>query len=232
MLNIILAESAIERIPESLWAHSEVLKKPNTLNKKPGQILLDRSYHHRAMLRLKDNEKRGRPDIVHFCLLESLGSPLNKENLLRTIVHTFDNYTIHLNPEVRLPRNYNRFIGLVEQLYELGRIGENDKILLELKKGNVRIIVEDVKPSYVIAFTREGRPQTLHETVLTLARKENPLVLIGGFPRGHFSDETKKAVNELVSIDPEMLEAWTVTSRLIYEYESVIQLPEKRLRRI
>ena len=232
MLNIILAESAIERIPKYLWTHSEVIKKSKTLHKKPWQILLDRSYTHRAMLSLKENEKRGRPDITHFCLLEALGSPLNKENLLRIIVHTYDNQIIYPNPEVRLPKNYNRFIGLIEQLYELDRIGDNDKTLLELKKGDVQRIIEDIKPSYVIAFTREGRPQTLHDTVLTLTKKENPLVVIGGFPRGHFSDETKKAVNEFISIDSEMLEAWIVTSRLIYEYESVIKLPEKRLRRI
>src|SRR3972149_1598851 len=108
MLNIIIAESAIERIPESLWAHSEVLKKSKILNKKPGQILLDRSYHHRAMLRLKDNEKRGRPDIVHFCLLEALGSPLNKEGFLKIFVHTCNDYVIDVAHETRIPKKVGR----------------------------------------------------------------------------------------------------------------------------
>ena len=229
MLNIILADSAVERVPEPLWGHPSVSRRAKLLKKKPGQMLLDRSYHHRAMLRLKDGEKRGRPDIVHFCLLEALGTPLNRVNLLRMIVHTIDNHIIYVNPEVRLPRNYDRFAGLIEQLFELGRVGEGNKTLLELKRGNLRQAVDDVKPSYVMAFTRLGKPQLLHEAVLTLTKTENPLVLVGAFPRGHFSDEVKEVVNEAVSIDPEMLEAWTVTSRLIYEYERAIHLPEKRL---
>ncbi len=56
--------------------------------------ILDRSYHHAAMKDIADSEKRGRPDIAHLCLLEALGSPLNKEGLLRTYVHTYNDYVI------------------------------------------------------------------------------------------------------------------------------------------
>jgi len=232
MLELILAESALERVPEPLWNHPSIFKMAKRLNKKPEQILIDRSFHHRAMLRLKDGEKRGRPDIVHFCLLEALGTPLNRENLLRVYVHTLDNYIIYPNPEVRLPRNYDRFVGLIEQLYELGKVLKDDKVLLELRRESLQSLVHEMKPSYIVAFTRLGKPQLLHQTMHILATKESPAVIVGAFPRGHFSEETRKISNELVSIDPEMLEAWTVTSRLIYEYERAIKLPERRLGRL
>lgn len=231
MLSLILAESALERVPKPLWSHPSVFKMAERLNKKPGHLLLDRSFHHKAMLRLKDAYRRGRPDIVHFCLLEALGTPLNRENLLRTYVHTIDNYVLYPSSDVRLPRNYDRFTGLIEQLYDSSKILKDDKILLELKRGSLQNIVDEVKPSYIIAFTRMGKSIPLHQTMRGLATQERPVVIIGAFPRGHFSEETRKISNELLSIDPESLEAWTVVSRVIYEYERAINLSEKRFNR-
>lgn len=230
MLNIILTESALERVPKPLWHYSSVAERAKRLNKQPGQMLLDRSFHHGAMLNLRNGEKRGRPDIVHFCLLEALGTPLNKENLLKICVHTFDDYIIYLNPKVRLPRNYDRFVGLIEQMYKLDKIAKENVTLLELKKGSLSNLVGEMKPSYIIALSRIGKPRLLREVTRILVKKESPLVLIGAFPKGNFSGETRKISNELISIDPEMLEAWIVISRLIYEYERAIKLPEKRIK--
>ena len=64
--------------------------------KLPKQLLLDRSLHHAGMLKLKNNLKRGRPDITHFVLLEALGSPLNKEGQLQVLIHTCNDYVIRI----------------------------------------------------------------------------------------------------------------------------------------
>ena len=85
------------------------------------------------MKKLEESERRGRPDIVHFALLEALGSPLNKERLLQTYVHTLKNHVITISPETRLPRNYDRFVGLMEQLFELGQVPPAGQILLKLE---------------------------------------------------------------------------------------------------
>ena len=231
MLNLILAEAALETIPKKLLSHPSVVKWAKGVGRRPERALLDRSYHHRAMLALDDGFKRGRPDIVHFSLLEALGTPLNREGLLRTYVHTIGNLLIYLKPEVRLPRNYNRFVGLIEQLFRKDRVPEHGRVLLKLRKGSLSGLLDEMKPSYALAFTRLGEPKTLHEVMCSLVEMENPLVIVGAFPRGNFSEETVKLANELVSIDPEVLDAWTVTSRIIYEYERLIGLPEKRLRR-
>lgn len=183
------------------------------------------------MLRLENDERRGRPDILHVSLLEALGTPLNREACLKTYVHTRDNYLIHLNPEIRLPKNYDRFIGLMEKLYESGQIPQQGVPLLTLKRGLFRDLVADVKPSYVLAFSRIGRPEPLHNVFDGLKAEEDLMVVVGAFPRGHFSKAIVDVADEVVSIDFEPLEAWVVTSRIIYEYEKALGLPEKRLRK-
>ena len=133
MLSLLFVESALETVPQPLWNHPSVTKRAKTLNKKPSETLLDRTYHHRAMIRLKNNYRRGRPDILHFALLEALGSPLNKEGLLRVYVHTVDDHIISVDPKVRLPRNYDRFVGLIEQLLREDKVPVVGQPLLELR---------------------------------------------------------------------------------------------------
>ena len=231
MLTLILAESALETIPKDLWRHPAIKRHSKKLRKSPQLLLLDRSYHHAAMKALLENEKRGRPDIVHFALLEALGSPLNKERLLQVYVHTLNNYVIKVKPETRLPRNYSRFVSLMEQLFKLGKAPPNGKTLLKLESKTLSQLLSEINPTYVVAFSTAGAPHTIEEVTSRLSNEEKPIAIIGGFPHGHFSAITLQSVDELVRIDSEMLEAWTVTSRVIYEYECAISLPMKRLKR-
>jgi len=231
LLILVLAESALETVPESLLNHLSVQRYAKLRRKPLRFVLLDRSYHHAAMKKLEHSEKRGRPDIVHFALLEALGSPLNKEGLLQVCVHTFNDYVITVNPETRLPRNYHRFVNLIEQLFECGRVPPQQRqtALLTLEHKTLKQLILEVKPSYVLAFSRTGKPHTLEEATSKLSNKKRPLLIVGGFPHGHFSEATLKLVNETVCIDPDMLETWTVTSRAIYEYERVLSISKKRL---
>jgi rRNA small subunit pseudouridine methyltransferase Nep1 len=231
LLTLVLVESALEPIPEQLWKHPVVQKYARQRRKHPRHIVLDRSYHHSAMKTLELSEKRGRPDIVHFALLEALGSPLNREKLLQVYVHTLNDYVMTVNPETRLPRNCNRFVSLMEQLFELGRIppDQTEALLLTLKRQDITQLMSEIKPSYILALSRIGKPLTLEATVSKLAPQEKPTVLVGGFPHGHFSKTTVKLADELICIDTEMLETWTVTSRVVYEFERSLSLPRKRL---
>ena len=229
MLILVLAEAALETVPKDLWSHPAVKRHSKRQTKPPKHLLLDRSLHHSAMRKLGENEKRGRPDITHFALLEALGSPLNKEGLLQVYVHTNQDYTITVNPKARLPRNYNRFIGLIEQLFQLGKVPSEGEALLKLENKTLQKLLNDAEADYVTVFSREGSPKTLQEAVSSLQAKRRPAVIIGGFPHGHFSKSTLQLADEVVSVDPEMLEAWTLTSRVIYEYERATSLPKKRI---
>ncbi len=232
VLTLILAESAIESIPREMWDHPTIKNLSKRRGKPPRLLLLDKSYHYFAMKKLPDSERRGRPDIVHFCLLEALGSPLNKEGLLKVYVHTIDDHIIYIEPETRLPKNYNRFVGLIEDLFEHGYVPPSGKPLLSIEAGGLPDLIETLKPTYTVIFERGGVPMTFEEVAPRLAREERPVVLVGGFPHGEFSERTMKLANEVVCVDPEVLEAWTVVSRIIYEYERVIGLPKKRLERM
>jgi len=229
LLTFILAESALEPLPKKLWKHPIVKRHSAKREKSPEFLLLDRSYHHSVMKSLKGNEKRGRPDIVHFALLEALSSPLNKERLLQVYVHTVNDHVITVDPQVRLPKNYSRFVGLMEQLFEFGKIPPTRSPLLILTHETLQSLFQRIKPTFVLAFTRKGLLRTLEEAVVKISHEEKPVVMIGGFPHGHFSNKNLKLADEMVSIDVEMLETWTVTSRIIYEYERAISLPKKRL---
>lgn len=231
LLILILAESSLETIPKSLWKHPAIQRYSKKQGKPPEFLLLDRSYHHSTMKTLPENEKRGRPDIVHFALLEALGSPLNKERLLQVYVHTLNDHVITINPEARLPKNYSRFVGLTEQLFEFGKVPKSGQFLLKLKRQSLPQLLHEIKPDYVMAFSTQGVSHTLEEAVSKLSDRTRPAVLIGGFPHGHFTKATTKLAKEVACIDPETLEAWTVTSRLIYEYERLISLPQERLKR-
>ena len=39
-------------------------------------------------------------------------------NKLEVLIHTQDEYLITVNPKIRLPKNYVRFVGLIEQLFK------------------------------------------------------------------------------------------------------------------
>ena len=108
----ILADSSIELLPESLYKNNLIKKYAKKRNKDPSQIILDSNYHYKAMYKLEEYKKRGRPDILHFCLLNLLGSPFIKSNSLyvKIFVHTINNILFEINPKTRLPKNYNRFI--------------------------------------------------------------------------------------------------------------------------
>jgi len=229
-LILILAEAAVELVPPELVKHSSVLKLAEKRGKKPNEILLDRSYHHAAMRSLKDAEKRGRPDIIHTTLLELLGTPLNREGLLQTYVHTVDNRVVEIDSNVRLPVNYDRFVGLLEQLYAVGRVPEVGEPLLAIRKQTLNQLLREIKPSTTVALTTLGEYKDIRELCEELAKERKLTVLIGAFPRGHFSEETLSLADRVVRIDREALEAWVVASRAVYAYELAIGLPKQRLR--
>jgi rRNA small subunit pseudouridine methyltransferase Nep1 len=232
MLNLVLAESSLETIPEEICRETTITRRAKISGKRPQDMLLDRSYHHRAMLHLEAAERRGRPDIVHLSLLAALGTPLNRAGGLRTYVHTAKDKLIYVNPEVRLPRNCQRFSGLIEQLYQLGRVPKAGPPLLRLhRQGSLKALLEEIAPSYTMAFSRSGTPTSLPEAGRLLASYPVAAVLIGGYPTGRFSKASMMLADKVVSIDPEMLDAWTVVARVLYEYERSIGLASTRAAR-
>lgn len=223
-----LAESALETVPEALWRRPEVRRDALERSLNPGELLLDRSYHHRAMRYLKDAHKRGRPDIVHFSLLNALETPLSEEGLLRVYVHTVQDLILEFDPDVRLPRNYMRFKGLIEQLFKTGRVPPRDKALITLRKGSLADLRNELKPDMVIGFSSVATLKPLHDIVSGLTCVKEVMTVVGCFPHGEFKEETLKLFDSCYAIYPKSLNAWVVVARLVYEVEKGIGLNFKK----
>ncbi|MEM3653105.1 MAG: 16S rRNA methyltransferase [Candidatus Bathyarchaeia archaeon] len=241
-LTIIFAESSIELVEEKLAKHPQIVKYARKRGKNPTEIILDKNYHYQAIkdeyLKSKNKEKHaferylktGRPDIVHFALLSVLETPLNFEGMLKVYVHTLNDYVIDVNPKTRLPKNYNRFIGLIEQLYAIKKVPLKGEALLILYKMTLEDLIKRISPSKIFALSRLGKPKTLEEACKEMSALNKPLALIGGFPHGHFSKRIINISDEIIKIDNEGLNTWTVASRLVYEFERSIGLLKKRIK--
>jgi len=151
-LNLILAEAALELVPKDLLEHSSVIAHAKRKRRRPNETILDRNYHHSAMKPSERFEKRGRPDIVHFSALEALGSPLNREGQLQTWIHTVQDEVIQVDPKTRLPRNYDRFVSLMEQLLVERRVPPQGAPLLSVKTMSLTELIERIRPTEMIAL--------------------------------------------------------------------------------
>jgi len=216
-LKLVLAEAALELVPRELWSHPAVYKSARKRGKRPGEILLDRSLHHAAMKGLSGSLKRGRPDIVHFCMLEALGSPLNRAGMLEVYVHTVGDYVIFVDPSTRLPRNYNRFVGLMEQLFAEGSVPPgSEKPLMWLKPMKLGALVRRLRPERVILLSERGERRRLREIAGLIASDlAGSVVIVGAFPHGDFSEEAYSVATHVYSFYPETLDAWVVVSHLL-----------------
>ena len=215
MLTLVLADAELEPVPPQLQGHPAVRTSAKRRGRSPGAILLDSSLHHPALKKFPEGERRGRPDIVHLFVLLCLDSVLNAQGQLRTLVHTRNDEVIRIAPETRIPKNYPRFVGLIEDLFQRGAVPE-DKPLLTLERGVslAKLLSEFPAPRW--AFSEAGDRINLWTE---LAALEGDLTaVVGGFPHGDFRSPVAKLCDRIVSIHEEPLRAWTVTSEILVAY--------------
>src|SRR5439155_2943824 len=157
---------------------------------------------HSAILRLgKSGIGMARPDIAHFCLLLALGSPLNSDNQLNCFVHTRDDQVITIDPRTRLPRNTDRFTALVEQLYQSSMVPSSGPPLMKLRRESLNDLLSKISPDSIEALTTLGLPKPMEAVAAGLREAKRPVLIVGGFPIGHFSDQTMKLAFEKFRID-------------------------------
>ena len=214
---LVLAETALETIPDELRKDQSVRADAGRRETPAGEILLDRSLHHSAMLRLRDGESRGRPDIAYHVLLDVASSPIYRAGGLDLYMHLKGNRVLSFSKGLRPPRSYDRFRNLMEQLLKEGRVGR-EADLITLKKASFKELLKEMRPSEVIGLSKLGSRVSLPGAVSS-ARGSRPCFVVGGFPSGHFGGEVEKEFDSLVSISEEGLDASLVVCRLVYEME-------------
>lgn len=272
MISLVIAESALEMVPPELYGHPAVRSHARrTRGGKRPHMLLDNSWHYAAMKGMPDAARRGRPDLVHLALVTATSAPLYRlRRALEVYVHTADGCMISLGPDVRIPKSYHRFAGLVETLYEAGVIeattttrvshasgdskgagcrtdgdGDGDDndddgnntvhhsgkdgapareetILMRLERNNTFAdLVRTKKFSKVVGLSSLGTlPDSPHPYEYVAQRvPDAAAIVVGGFQKGHFSDEISGHLDEVYAVDTSPLEAHVVIARILYEYE-------------
>lgn len=220
MLSLVIAESALELVPKEMHRHNSVTASARRFNKKPSEILLDVSWHFAAMKGIKNEIKRGRPDLVHFSLLEACSIPLYFEDKLNVFVHTIDDKVISVGKNVRLPKSYHRFTGLVEKLYATEEIKENNNTLLTLQDMSLGDLIRKIDPEETIALSSKGVKSSYQK--LAEEVDNNTCLVIGGFSKGQFFDKNKEYFDKTIAVDKNPLEAHIIISRVLYECEKRI----------
>ncbi|MEM3775785.1 MAG: 16S rRNA methyltransferase [Metallosphaera sp.] len=203
-MDIILIESSLELVPEQIRYHPSVVKNALKVGKDPSKVLLDISLHYHAMRDLPNREKRGRPDIVHTVLTMVLTDPEFRGEVL---IHTVDSRIIKVSRKMRPPKNYLRFVGLMEQLLVYGRVPLEGDPLMEVSTLTLEEVIRD---RGLILLDEKG--QRINPSSLCNSKE---FIGVGAFPHGDFDPEVRKLSGSSLSISDKTLETQHVVCRLI-----------------
>ncbi|MHA1475069.1 MAG: hypothetical protein ACTSQ5_07765 [Promethearchaeota archaeon] len=223
-IHLILTETALELIPKSLKKKPSAIKSNEKFGR-AGQIL-DTSLHHSIMHTLQNPQKRGRPDILHHFLLDTLGSPANLKGHLEIYFNCPSGF-YKVNSEMKCPRDYIRFKGLMFQLIRKGHIPPNQqpylvsRMDLDLKNW----ITNNFTEKNTFIFSINGREASLETITSKFFNESNEIaVLIGGFQKGHFSDDIFKIPSQIFSLSDRGYDSWIVTNRVLAKFEQDLNL--------
>jgi rRNA small subunit pseudouridine methyltransferase Nep1 len=224
-LHLIIAEAGLELVPREIEAEPSIVMNAKRRKKRPNEILLDISLHYRAMKKLNKWFKRGRPDIIHVTMLLALSSLLNIANLLRLYVHTIKDIVIYVDPQTRIPRNYNRFVGLMEQLLVTGSIPpDSPKPLMWIENSSLQQLLEKIGCTTSILMHEKGIPLKPIEFAKAITDKmiknETVCIAVGGFQHGDFEESALRLFKNSVSLYPAPLDTWSITSMIINSIEN------------
>lgn len=217
MLTVLLADAELERVPPKLTGHQQVVQSARRVGVSPSKMLLDSSLHYAALRHAPEGERRGRPDLAHFFLLTVLESIPNRLGRVRVLVHTRHDELIRIAPTTRLIRNYNRFCGLIQQLFETGVVGQPEPLLRLESKRSLASILEELMPDRTLVLHPEGTLRVPAALFQPEDASRQVVCVIGGFPSGDYRS-VLPADAERVAIFPGALTVWTVAAEILAHY--------------
>jgi rRNA small subunit pseudouridine methyltransferase Nep1 len=222
---LVIIESALETLGNlTKNIHSSQRRKQKSI-KNDAKTILDVSIHNHLMQGILEKNKRGRPDIIQNSLLLALGSRLNKEGYLRVYVHTRNDEIITFNPAVRIPRNYNRFIGLMQQLFNIKRIPpDSENTLISIQSLTLEAFLKTLNPDLKIIFSEKGSEMNIHQLMELFSEKKRVVILIGGFPHGEISQKNLQTADLNLSIYRESLDTLVVLSSALNSIELSLKM--------
>lgn len=226
MLSLIFVETELEVIPASILHHPQVKTYAEKRGKPASHLILDATYHHHAMKKLSDWNRRGRPDIIHRCLLLALDSWANHQGLLQIYIHTRNDEIIYVDPLVRLPKHYHRFLGLFEQLFEQKTISSESKTFLSLEKQPLDSFLETLPtPSFLLS--EQGKPSRLIDFFHTKI-PHHCVIGIGAFPHGEFL-KAHRYFDKCLSVGSYPYSALTITAKTLFSFEESYEQKNRKV---
>jgi rRNA small subunit pseudouridine methyltransferase Nep1 len=164
-----------------------------------------------------------------------LETPLCKEGLLKVHLHLQDGRIVDVNPEVRLPRNFDRFVGLMEQLLINGRVPPDGVKLMSITERTLPQLVASLSAESVKSRTwltsESGRPSS-PSSILSAIPDDASMDLIigiGAFPHGSFSKVVEEVFTDRVRLDRDVMMAWHVCAEIVWLYSSKLGVLQQRL---
>ncbi|WP_449461603.1 16S rRNA methyltransferase [Tardisphaera miroshnichenkoae] len=182
---LVLSNASLELVPKELWGGKQVSASARKRGKNPGEMLLDVSLHGWDMERLPGRESRGRPDIVHQCLLDAMDSPAHLLGLLDVIVELRgEGGLMFFRPDVRLPRNYDQFKGLMEQVLVHGKAPLDGDPLIWIEHRDLGDYLRELGYE-VYVMESKGSPLDLSSIPV-----EGVAYVVGAFQQGEMPQKT------------------------------------------
>ena len=143
-------------------------------------------------------------------------------------LHLQDGNIIEINPEVRLPRNYDRFVGLFEQLLLKGQVPVEGTPLLKITNKSLSSLISEMKndssESLSILTVEGGAKTTIDSLQLRFPNDVSiPVIVgVGAFPHGDFSEDLKKLFELHLELDIEVMMAWHVCAEILWTYSGQV----------
>eukprot|EP01101_Sappina_pedata_P008486 TRINITY_DN4712_c0_g1_i1.p1 TRINITY_DN4712_c0_g1~~TRINITY_DN4712_c0_g1_i1.p1 ORF type:complete len:273 (+),score=102.78 TRINITY_DN4712_c0_g1_i1:35-820(+) len=180
--------------------------------------LLNCDDHLNFMKRKGLDPQQARPDITHQCLLTLLDSPINKVGMLQVYIRTRKNVLIEVNPQIRIPRTFKRFSGLMVQLlHKLSiRASDGPQKLLKVIKNPV---TDHLPPGCRKISTSVTATTCVNmiDFVPTLPENEPVVFIVGGFSHGHLQVDY---ADQFVSLSRYPMSASGACGRICYGFEN------------
>lgn len=219
MLNFILADAELELAPPEIAGHPAIRATARAQERKPGDILLDQNQHGAATARLPDGKRRGRPDILHYCLLTILESPLAKAGAVQVAIHTRHGELLRVRADTRLPRGEARFQGLMARVLREGRSQDKEPLIWSDGTRAPADVLTALAAGPVVRLD-EGGTALKPADLVGRARNGDLTVVLGAFPSGTFSPAWIAATPDTVSLWPDPLNAWAIAAEVVVAHRA------------
>lgn len=209
MVNVVLVESSLTKIPEKLKKIDKIRSYYSRVYGKFYDVLDIRAIPPRE--RRWVSPKGSRPDVVHRSILSVTDHPLFLMGLVDFYIHTIDDRIFKLSKKVRPPRNYVRFLGLMDKLLKEGWVGprREDPLIWEVKVDLKRIVGKDV-----LLLDEDGPLRDPLPFLRSWPWREGT-IMVGGFSRGSFSDRIMALTGEKLSLYRGVLSSSTSLSMIL-----------------